>query len=83
MFARRDGPAEAFSDREIVTERVFDAPRELVFSANEQNPDRLAAQLAKMAYESFGFHRIPAFGEYANDTTSVCYEKRVAPIDLR
>jgi GNAT superfamily N-acetyltransferase len=26
-------------------------------------------------YERFGFHRIPAFGSYANDPTSVCFEK--------
>jgi putative acetyltransferase len=38
-------------------------------------------QLPAMAlYESFGFRRIAPFGEYANDPTSVCYEKRVAPI---
>ncbi len=30
---------------------------------------------AMRLYESFGFQRIPAFGEYANDPTSVCYEK--------
>ena len=28
--------------------------------------------------EPFGFHRIPAFGEYAKDRTSVCYEKHLA-----
>jgi putative acetyltransferase len=33
-------------------------------------------QTAAMAlYESFGFRRIPPFGEYANDPTSVCFEK--------
>jgi len=33
-------------------------------------------QLPAMAlYESFGFQRIAAFGEYAHDPTSVCYEK--------
>jgi putative acetyltransferase len=26
-------------------------------------------------YESFGFRRIPPFGEYRDDPTSVCYEK--------
>jgi putative acetyltransferase len=32
-------------------------------------------QLTSIAvYESFGFHRIPPFGEYKNDPTSVCYE---------
>ena len=36
-------------------------------------------QSAAMAlYESFGFKRIAAFGEHANDPTSVCYEKHVA-----
>jgi len=29
-------------------------------------------------YESCGFERIPPFGEYINDPTSVCYEKLVA-----
>jgi putative acetyltransferase len=33
-------------------------------------------QAAAMAlYESFGFRRIPPFGEYRDDPTSVCYEK--------
>ena len=40
MSARRDG-AEAPSDREIVTTRVFDAPRERVFKA-WTDPDHLA-----------------------------------------
>jgi putative acetyltransferase len=36
-------------------------------------------QLPAMAlYESYGFERIAPFGEYANDPTSVCYEKHVA-----
>ncbi|HEX6269498.1 MAG TPA: GNAT family N-acetyltransferase [Anaerolineales bacterium] len=35
-------------------------------------------QLPAMAlYESYGFRRIEPFGEYANDPTSVCYEKAV------
>jgi putative acetyltransferase len=35
-------------------------------------------QLPAMAlYESFGFKRIPPFGEYVNDPTSVCFEKLV------
>jgi putative acetyltransferase len=38
-------------------------------------------QLSAMAlYESSGFQRIAPFGEYANDPTSVCYEKRLTPI---
>ena len=33
-------------------------------------------QLGAMAlYESLGFHRVPTFSEYADDPTSVCYEK--------
>jgi putative acetyltransferase len=35
-------------------------------------------QPAMALYESFGFERITPFGEYANDPTSVCYEKYVA-----
>ena len=32
-------------------------------------------QASAMAlYESFGFRRIPPFGEHVNDPTSVCYE---------
>ena len=39
-------------------------------------------QLAAMAlYESFGFQRIAPFGEHANDPTSVCYEKRLTPLN--
>ena len=35
-------------------------------------------QSAAMAlYESFGFARIPAFGEYVGDATSRCFEKRL------
>jgi uncharacterized protein YndB with AHSA1/START domain len=41
MSAKKEGSAEALSDREIVTTRVFDAPRELVFKA-WTHPDHLA-----------------------------------------
>jgi len=41
MSARKRSPAETLSDREIVTTRVFDAPRELVFRAFS-DPDHLA-----------------------------------------
>lgn len=34
-------------------------------------------QPAMRLYESYGFVRIPPFGEYTNDPTSVCYEKQV------
>ncbi|WP_374701940.1 GNAT family N-acetyltransferase [Ideonella sp. B508-1] len=34
-------------------------------------------QPAMALYESFGFERIVPFGEYANDPTSVCYEKHL------
>jgi putative acetyltransferase len=35
-------------------------------------------QAAAMAlYESFGFRRIPPFGQHIGDPTSVCYEKQV------
>jgi GNAT superfamily N-acetyltransferase len=33
---------------------------------------------AMSLYESYGFTRIPPFGPYVNDSTSVCYSKRVA-----
>jgi len=39
-------------------------------------------QLSAMAlYESSGFRRIAPFGEHANDPTSVCYEKRLTPVN--
>ena len=41
MSTGSDGRAEAASDREIVTTRVFDAPRERMFEAFS-DPDRLA-----------------------------------------
>jgi putative acetyltransferase len=34
-------------------------------------------QPAMTLYESYGFVRIPPFGDYVNDPTSVCYEKPV------
>ena len=34
-------------------------------------------QPAIALYESYGFQRIPSFGEYASDPTSMCYEKHV------
>ena len=34
-------------------------------------------QPAMALYESAGFRKIPAFGEYANDPISVCFEKRL------
>ncbi|MBI3369712.1 MAG: GNAT family N-acetyltransferase, partial [Burkholderiales bacterium] len=34
-------------------------------------------QPAMRLYESFGFVRIPAFGEHANDPHSVCYQKAI------
>lgn len=41
MPIRKDSPAEALAAREIVTTRVFDSPRELVFRA-WTDPDHLA-----------------------------------------
>jgi GNAT superfamily N-acetyltransferase len=41
-------------------------------------------QLPAMAlYESCGFTRIPPFGSYLDDPTSVCYAKKVAPRNSR
>jgi putative acetyltransferase len=36
---------------------------------------------AMALYESCGYRRIPAFGEYVNDPTSICYEKRIREQD--
>jgi uncharacterized protein YndB with AHSA1/START domain len=41
MSTREDGFAEPLSDREVVTTRVIDAPRELVFKA-WTDPEHLA-----------------------------------------
>jgi len=41
MSAKKDSLAEALSDREIVTTRIIDAPRELVFKA-WTDPEHLA-----------------------------------------
>jgi putative acetyltransferase len=35
---------------------------------------------AKALYESFGFVRIPAFGQYVGNSTSRCFEKRLLPL---
>jgi GNAT superfamily N-acetyltransferase len=41
-----------------------------------------ARQLSAMAlYESSGFQRIAPFGEHADDPTSICYEKRLMPVN--
>jgi putative acetyltransferase len=42
----------------------------LLETGNRQGP-------AMSLYESYGFTRIPPFGPYVNDPTSVCYSKRV------
>lgn len=34
---------------------------------------------AMRLYEACGFENIPAFGEYLNDPTSVCYGRTIAP----
>jgi putative acetyltransferase len=40
-------------------------------------------QRAAMAlYESYGFTRIPPFGEYVNDPISICYAKKVEPCKI-
>ena len=39
-------------------------------TGNRQSP-------AMALYQSYGFERIAPFGEYENDPTSVCYEKRI------
>jgi GNAT superfamily N-acetyltransferase len=40
-------------------------------------------QAAAMAlYASCGFERIPAFGVYADDPTSICFEKRLGPTNI-
>ena len=42
----------------------------LLETGNRQHP-------AMSLYESYGFTRIPPFGPYISDPTSVCYSKRV------
>jgi putative acetyltransferase len=67
--------------REFRGRHVADALlRHLVSEARRLGYQRLCLetgnrQAAAMAlYEGFGFRRIAAFGEYASDPTSVCYE---------
>jgi uncharacterized protein YndB with AHSA1/START domain len=58
MSAQPQGPAEAVSDREIVTARVLDWPRELVFEA-WTNPDHLAHWWGPRGFTST-FHEFDA-----------------------
>ena len=65
---RRQGVAKAVLRYLIDQAECLGYDRLLLQTGNKQLP-------AMRLYESFGFARIPAFGEYVNDPTSVCYER--------
>ncbi|MDZ7651576.1 MAG: GNAT family N-acetyltransferase [Burkholderiaceae bacterium] len=66
--ARNRGVARAVLQRIEAHARSEGFQRLVLETGNRQMP-------AMRLYESSGFARIPAFGEYANDPTSVCYAK--------
>lgn len=69
--ARRRGLAK------IVLQELESQARE--FSYTVLRLETGVRQLPAMAlYESCGFRRIPPFGEYISDPTSVCFEKQLA-----
>ena len=68
--ARRSGVARA------VLARLESLARSLGFKLMRLETG-YRQQPAMALYESAGFRKIPAFGEYANDPTSVCFEKRL------
>jgi len=48
----------------------------LVLETGDQQPD------AMRFYEREGYTRIPNFGYYADSALSICYEKKLAPLEL-
>lgn len=66
--ARNQGVARAILGRVEEHARSQGFRRLVLETGNRQHA-------AMRLYESSGFARIPAFGEYANDPTSVCYAK--------
>jgi GNAT superfamily N-acetyltransferase len=67
--ARRTGIARAILVRLEEEACRFGYETLLIETGNRQHP-------AMSFYESYGFTRIPPFGPYVNDPTSVCYSKR-------
>jgi len=74
MYVHRDhrrlGLARAVLDRLVDEARALGYTRLRLETGFRQ-------QAAMALYESAGFHRIPAFGEYADDPTSVCFEREI------
>lgn len=70
--ARRGGVARAILAR---LEQEADTMGCLVMRLETGYKQHAAMKL----YESYGFIRIPPFGEYTDDPTNVCYEKVIAP----
>jgi GNAT superfamily N-acetyltransferase len=66
--ARGQGIARAILAQIEAHARAQGFARLVLETGNRQLP-------AIRLYESSGFHRIPAFGNYADDPTSVCFEK--------
>lgn len=70
--ARRSGAAKAVLAELERQARAFGYAVLKLETGNKQIP-------AIALYASQGYSRIDPFGEYANDPTSVCFEKRMAP----
>jgi putative acetyltransferase len=70
--SRRLGLARALLHELEARARGFSYAVMRLETGNRQQP-------AMALYQAFGFRRIAAFGEYADDPTSVCFEKPVGP----
>lgn len=68
--ARREGVGRALLAHLENAARAFGYEIIRLETGNRQQP-------AMALYESCGFKRIPPFGDYVNDPTSVCFEKRL------
>jgi putative acetyltransferase len=70
--ARRTGLAKCLLDQIEAHARAQGFRRLMLETGYRQIP-------AMRLYEACGFQRIPPFGVYKDDPTSVCYEKSIAP----
>ena len=69
--ARRAGLARAILDQIEAHARAQGFRRLVLETGNRQLP-------AMKLYEASGYQRVPPFGAYKDDPTSVCYEKSIA-----
>jgi GNAT superfamily N-acetyltransferase len=72
MYVHRDHRRKRFGNA-VLSHLEFEAQRLGYCRLRLETGDRQAAAIA--FYEAAGFHRIPAFGKYKNDPTSICYER--------